>query len=111
MSNIQPKILRDEGSMQLPNASSFHDNRLFFCGKGAVWIFARYLASSVSGAARAVLQKHEEAHKERSFAILLLCLDGHSEQFCNECRLPQAVSSAHTSYLPFPHHVDSFIPL
>jgi hypothetical protein len=28
-----------------------------------------------------VLQKHEEVHKERSFVILLLRLDGHSEQF------------------------------
>jgi hypothetical protein len=28
-----------------------------------------------------VLQKHEEVHKERSFVVLLLRLDGHSEQF------------------------------
>jgi hypothetical protein len=28
-----------------------------------------------------VLQKHEEVHKERSFVVLLLRLDGHSKQF------------------------------
>jgi len=28
-----------------------------------------------------VLQKHEEVHKERNFVVLLLRLDGHSEQF------------------------------
>jgi len=27
------------------------------------------------------LQKHEEVHKERNFVVLLLRLDGHSEQF------------------------------
>jgi len=27
------------------------------------------------------LHKHEEVHKERSFVVLLLRLDGHSEQF------------------------------
>jgi hypothetical protein len=40
----------------------------------------------------AVLQKPEEEHKERSFAVLLLCLDGHAEQFCDKRRLSQAVS-------------------
>jgi hypothetical protein len=58
-----------------------------------------------------VLQKHEEAHKEWSFTDLLLCLDGHPEQFCDECRLPQAVSFTHASHLPFPHHVDCFLSL
>ena len=43
---------------------------------------------------QAVLQKAEEEHKERSFAVLLLCLDGHSEQFCDKRCLAQAVCSA-----------------
>jgi hypothetical protein len=55
---------------------------------------------------RAVLQKPEEEHKERSFAVLPLCLDGHCEQFCEECRLPETVSFAHSLYLPFPFSND-----
>jgi len=30
-----------------------------------------------------VLKKHEEEHEERSFPVLLLRLDGYSEQFCD----------------------------
>jgi len=48
-----------------------------------------------------VLQKHEEKTKERSFTILLLCLNGHSEQFCDELHLPQAISFAHSLRLSF----------
>ena len=59
----------------------------------------------------AVLQKHEEANKGRSFVIFLLCLDGHSEQFCDESRLSQAVCFAHSLHLPFSHHVYCFISL
>jgi hypothetical protein len=59
----------------------------------------------------AVLQKHEEAHKEWSFAVLLLCLDSHSEQFCKKRHLSQTVSFAHASHLSFSHHVDCFISL
>jgi len=56
-------------------------------------------------------KNHGEEHKERSFAVPLLCLDGHSEQFCNECLLSQAVSFAHSLHLSFPHHVYCFISL
>ncbi len=66
---------------------------------------------SMKGQLQAVLQKHEEEHKERSFTVLLLCLEGHSEQFCNECRLSQAVSFDHSLHLPFPHPVSCFISL
>ena len=59
----------------------------------------------------AVLQKHEEEHKGRSFVVLPLCLDGYSEQFCDERRLPQTVSSAHSLHLSFPHHVYSLLSL
>src|SRR5258708_5825105 len=59
----------------------------------------------------AVLQKTEEEHKERSFAGLLLCLDGHSEQFCDKRRLSQAVSFAHSLHLSFSHHMYYFISL
>lgn len=54
---------------------------------------------------RAVLQKSEEGDKERSFTVLLLCLDGHSEEFCDECRLTQTISFAHSLHLPLPDHV------
>jgi hypothetical protein len=60
---------------------------------------------------RAVLQKCEEEYKGQSFAVLLLCLDGHSEPFCDECRLPQAVSFAHSLHLSFSHHVHYLISL
>ena len=53
VSNIQPKILWDEGSTQLPHASSFHNNRSFFNGKDVVRISAHSLASSASRVVRA----------------------------------------------------------
>ncbi|MBA2395345.1 MAG: hypothetical protein H0V70_21660 [Ktedonobacteraceae bacterium] len=67
--------------------------------------------SSTNAAGLAVLQKQEEEHQEQSFAVLLLRLDGHSEQFCDECCLSQTVSFAHSLHLPFPHHVYCFISL
>src|SRR5258708_5965948 len=59
----------------------------------------------------AVLQKHEEEHKERGFTLLLQYLDRHFELFCDECRLSQAVSFAHSLHLPFSQHVHHLIPL
>jgi hypothetical protein len=59
----------------------------------------------------AVLQKREEEHKERSFIVLLLSLDGHSEQLCDKRRLPQAVSFTHSLHLSFSHQRYSFISL
>ena len=53
----------------------------------------------------AVLQKHEEEHTERSFTVLLPCLDGYSEPFCDERRPSQAVFFAHSWHLSFPHHI------
>lgn len=65
----------------------------------------------VKGLFAAVLQKHEEDHQERSPAVLLLRLDGHSEQFCDERSLVQAVSSVHSLHLSFPDHVHHLISL
>jgi len=58
-----------------------------------------------------VLQKHKEEHKGRSFAILLLRLDGHPEQFSDEYRLSQAVASLHSLNLPFSHHIHDLVSL
>ena len=58
-----------------------------------------------------VLQKHEEDHQERSFAVLQLRLDGHSEQFCDERCLAQAVSSVHPLHLSFSDHIHRLISL
>jgi len=58
----------------------------------------------------AVLQKLEEEKQEQNFTILLLCLDNYCEQFCDECRLSQAVSFPHSLHLSLPQHLDRFIP-
>ncbi|GHO81333.1 hypothetical protein KSD_91040 [Ktedonobacter sp. SOSP1-85] len=58
-----------------------------------------------------MLQKHEETYKEQSIAVLLLWLDSHVEQFCNECCLAETVPFAHTLHLSFPYHVYGLISL
>jgi hypothetical protein len=59
----------------------------------------------------AVLQRYEEEYKEQSFAVLLLRLDDHSEPFCNEPCLAEALSFSHSLHLSFPHHVGCSISL
>src|SRR5262245_37409568 len=58
-----------------------------------------------------LLQKHEEGHKGWGFTVLLLCLDGHSEQFRDEHRLSGAVSFVDSSHLSFPDHMHDLIAL
>lgn len=56
----------------------------------------------------AVWQKSKEEEKERSFAALLLCLESHAEQFCNQRRLPQMLSFASSLHLSFSQPVYRF---
>src|ERR1700730_5434913 len=65
--------------------------------------------SSLSACSRAwvagCVAKTKGEHKDQSFAIFLLCLDGHSEEFCDEPCLPQTISSIYPLHLSFPKHV------
>lgn len=65
----------------------------------------------VMGLLRAMLQKQEEEHQERSIAIFLLSLENHSEQFCDECCLSRAISSMYALHLSFSEHVHHLISL
>jgi hypothetical protein len=110
MTNHNESVLKKYlGCLHIPFLAQPGINQMAICINGTIEITPFPFDPHIGF--MAVLQKHEEEHKGQSFVVLLLCLDGHSEQFCNERRLPHAVSFVYSLHLSFSQRVQYLISL